>query len=312
MKALIADDEPVSRRLLESSLTRWGYDVVVARDGLEAWQMLQQDDAPTLVVLDWLMPGLNGVELCREIRARELQPYTYIMLLTVKREQDSVLEGLEAGADDFVTKPFDPKELKVRLRTGTRLLFLLDQLVAARDSLRDLATHDSLTGCWNRRTILETLGNEINRAYRQKSSVGVVFIDLDNFKSINDTHGHLAGDRVLREAAHTMAALARPYDSLGRYGGEEFLLILPGCDRMNAVSHAGRMRLALADHVVKTSTVDIRFTASFGVTVAERDARADLNGLIQAADAAMYRAKRAGRNRVEFAAFGESLLASAG
>jgi two-component system, cell cycle response regulator len=301
MRVLVADDEIVSRRLLESSLTRWGYEVLVAADGLEALRIFQAENAPKLAVLDWMMPGLDGVELCRAIRSRKDDSYTYVLLLTAKQTKDEVIEGLEAGADDYITKPFEPQELRVRLRTGKRILYLLDQITTAQESMRQLASHDPLTKLWNRSAIVEQLDTEINRCNREQSSVGVVLIDLDHFKLINDTYGHLAGDRVLREASETMNGMIRPYDAVGRYGGEEFLMVLPGCDQINAVSHAERIRQALASIVVGTQSGDIHFSASFGVTVVDADTPADVQMAINAADSALYAAKRAGRNRVEFA-----------
>ena len=300
MKVLIADDEIISRRLLDSSLRRWGYEAVVASDGIEASQVLRGPDPPKLAILDWLMPGLDGVQLCRELRQREKESYTYVLLLTGKHTKRDVVQGLEAGADDYMIKPFDPQELEVRLRTGKRILFLLDELTATREMLRDLAAHDPLTKLWNHNSILELLDTEIYRAERQKSSVGVVLLDLDHFKEINDTHGHLVGDHVLREAAGAMSGTIRPYDAVGRFGGEEFLVILPGCDEINATSHAERLRLAFDRLVVKTDREEVRFTASLGVTVVRTNTRVDAKAAVFTADAAMYAAKRAGRNRVEF------------
>jgi two-component system, cell cycle response regulator len=201
MKVLIADDETVSLRLLESSLRRWGYDVVVAKDGLEASQILLSPDSPKLAVLDWMMPGMDGIQLCQEIRRNKPEPYTYILLLTGKRAQDDVIAGLDAGADDYVTKPFDPAELKVRLRTGKRILFLQEQLINAREALRDQATHDRLTGLWNRAAILDMLNSELARAARQGAPVAIMMADLDSFKAINDTYGHPTGDDVLVSAS---------------------------------------------------------------------------------------------------------------
>ena len=245
MKVLIAEDEVVSRCLVERLLSRWGYDVVVATDGLEALRILKHPDAPKLVVFDWLMPGMDGAQLCREIRGRKQEPYTYILLLTGKRTKGDVIEGLDAGADDYITKPFEPQELKVRLHTGKRILCLQDQLIAAREALRDVAMHDSLTGLWNRGAIREFLASEVARAQRQGSSVGIVLADLDHFKSVNDTYGHPVGDAVLCNVARAMRGATRPYDSVGRHGGEEFMILLPGCDPMNAVSHAERLRAAI-------------------------------------------------------------------
>jgi len=307
MKVLIADDEAVSRWLLESSLRRWGYDVVVAHDGDEAWRILQQPNAPQLVVFDWLMPGLDGVQLCRAVRAHRLEPYTYILLLTTKRGQKNVVEGLEAGADDYIAKPFDPQELKVRLRTGKRILYLMDQVIAAREAMRDLAMRDSLTGLWNRGTIFNMLAAEAARATRQGASLGVVLVDLDHFKNVNDSYGHDTGDVVLRHTSDSLQSMVRPYDAVGRHGGEEFLVLLPGCDQINAVSQAERLRAALAGRTVQTSAGPIEVTASMGVTVLGRDAQVDPQTLFCAADTALYRAKHNGRNRVEFEPAGQAV-----
>lgn len=307
MKVLIADDEAVSRWLLESSLRRWGYDVQVAHDGDEAWRILQQPNAPQLVVFDWMMPGMDGLQLCRAVRGHKLEPYTYIILLTTKRGQKDVVEGLESGADDYISKPFDPQELKVRLRTGKRILYLMDQVIAAREAMRDLAMRDSLTGLWNRGAIFNMLTAEAARATRQGATMGVVLIDIDHFKTINDTHGHDTGDTVLRHAAETLQRLVRPYDAVGRHGGEEFLVLLPGCDQINAVSQAERLRAAISSRPIQTANGPIELSASLGVTVLGRDCEVDPQTLFCAADAALYRAKNAGRNRVEFEPAGQTV-----
>jgi two-component system cell cycle response regulator len=298
MKVLIAEDEAVSRRLLQAALTRWGYDVVTANDGYAALTIMQGPNPPKLVVFDWMMPGLDGVELCREIRAQPQMPYTYILMVTSKRTQENVVSGLSAGADDYITKPFDPEELRVRLRTGKRIVCLQDQLIAAREALLEAATHDSLTGLWNRAAILNTLVAELERTDRDHGSVGVVIVDLDEFKGVNDTHGHLVGDEVLRAVARTMRANVRPYDSVGRLGGEEFMIVLPGCNVLNATSHAERLRTAIADMVITTEAGPLSITASMGVSVGASSLKAW--GLVRAADQALYSAKRTGRNRVEF------------
>jgi len=312
MRVLVAEDEAVSQRVLEGTLRRWGYDVVVACDGLEAIRLLNEPDAPKLAILDWLMPGLNGVEICKEIRRSRAEPYIYILLLTSKKDRRDVIEGLDAGADDYVIKPFDPQELQVRLRTGKRILYLQEQLIAARESLREQATHDSLTGLFNRAALFEQLASELGRRKRHGGSLGVVLIDLDRFKQINDRHGHLVGDQALRAAAKAMQSCTRAYDTIGRFGGEEFIVILPGCDQMNAISHAERMRAALGQISIPFQDGCIRISASFGVTVASPGSDPDACQLIRAADTALYRAKDNGRDRVEFAACEELAPAACG
>ncbi len=308
MKVLIADDEPMSRRLLEASLTRWQYQVVIAADGYEAFDILRQADAPKLAVLDWLMPRMDGLELCRKIRARQAEPYTYVVLLTGKQQRSDIIEGLDAGADDYMTKPFEPDELRVRLRTGKRILYLQDQLIAAREAMREQATHDSLTGLYNRAAILEILENELARQQRHGGSLGLVLIDLDRFKQINDKHGHLVGDAVLREAAKAMRLISRPYDAIGRLGGEEFIVVLPGCDKTNAVSHAERMRAAIASISVPSVSGSVAVTASAGVSVAMPGEKNGALHLMRTADVALYRAKDNDRNCVILA--GETLSES--
>lgn len=313
MKVLVAEDELISRRLLESSLGRWGYEPILAGDGFEALNILEQADSPKLAILDWLMPGLSGLEVCQEIRRKKPDPYTYIMLLTAKTGKTDIISGLDAGADDYITKPFDAQELQVRLRTGKRILYLQDQLIAAREAMREQATHDSLTGLWNRGAILDILASELSRRNRLGGSLGLVLVDLDHFKQLNDQHGHAAGDDVLTAAANTMRASTRPYDSVGRLGGEEFLIVLPGCDKMNAISHAERMRAAISRvFVASASGAPIEVTASLGVAVVGDDFDAPTAELIAIADAAMYQAKDKGRNRVEFADLPQSLADIAG
>jgi two-component system cell cycle response regulator len=299
MKVLIAEDEAVSRRLLEASLRRWGYDVVVAANGRVALDILERPDAPKLVIFDWLMPGLDGIQLCQQVRAKQNDPYTYILLLTSKRNQRDVVEGLSAGADDYITKPFDPQELKVRLRAGKRIVCLQDQLIAARESLRHLAMHDSLTQLWNRAAIQDLLVAEVARSRREGATLGVVVADLDHFKNVNDTYGHPVGDAVLCETADALRKSTRPYDAIGRIGGEEFLVVLPGCNQINAVSHAERLRFAISETWVETVAGRVQVTASLGVAVLGKGGDGDAQSLVRAADEALYRAKRNGRNRVE-------------
>jgi len=304
VKILIADDSIVSRHLLEATLRKWGYEVVVACDGAEALNLLQKENAPTLAILDWMMPGLTGLEVCRQIRKRSREPYTYILLLTSKSQKEDLIEGMDAGADDYITKPFDQHELQVRLRAGTRLVDLQAELMAAREALREQATKDSLTHLWNRSSIFDILCRELSRAGREGNPVGVVMVDLDHFKAVNDTHGHFAGDAVLCEAARRMQHAIRPYDSIGRYGGEEFLILLPGCDEESCFAQGERLRKHLSQSTMSLTDTSIAVTASLGVTTAIPGQPWTPEDLIRKADEALYLAKKMGRNRVEFLAYG--------
>jgi two-component system cell cycle response regulator len=304
MRILIADDSIVSRHLLDATLRRWGYEVVVACDGNEAWRLLQADDAPKIAILDWMMPGLTGPEVCRKVRgtAKDKDLYTYILLLSSKSQREDLIEGMESGADDYLTKPFDQHELQVRLRPGMRILELQHELISAREELRDQATKDFLTRIWNRSSILDILGRELQRGARENRPVGLVLADLDYFKSVNDTYGHFAGDAVLREFVRRMSGSIRPYDALGRYGGEEFLIVLPGCDAGVTEKQAERMREALASEPMWFNEESQLITCSFGATAWMPGSGATEEALIRVADDALYAAKRQGRNRVVYQA----------
>jgi diguanylate cyclase (GGDEF)-like protein len=299
IRVLAAEDNPVFQTMLRSLLTKWGYDPVIARDGAEAWRALDSEGAPRLAILDWMMPGMDGVEICRRVRAAAREPYIYIVLLTARTDSRDLVEGMEAGADDYLTKPFAAHELRVRLRAGRRILDLQSQLMAAREALRIQATYDNLTGIANRGTILDALHAELSRASRERRPVAVLMSDIDRFKSINDTYGHQAGDDILREAAHRMKSAIRAYDSVGRYGGEEFLVMLPGCDAEGARAQAERIREAFVSEPFLARGKLLPVTCSFGVSFRERGLPEDADALIREADVALYAAKANGRNRVE-------------
>lgn len=295
-KILIAEDDPVSQRMLQSFLTKWGYEIIAVSSGTEALRVLEGPDAPPLAVLDWMMPGMEGPEICREIRKDPERPYTYVLLLTARTQKEDLLKGLEAGADDYLTKPFDVQELRARLHVGRRILDLQHHLLAATDELRFRASHDMLTGIPNRGTILEAVNRERARQIRDGGSFGVILADLDHFKAVNDTHGHLAGDIVLKEAACRMRACVRSYDSVGRYGGEEFLIVVPTGDGNSTAAVAERVREAISEKPVMTESGPISVTASLGIAVSiDRDAKE----VLRSADEALYCAKARGRNRVE-------------
>jgi diguanylate cyclase (GGDEF)-like protein len=296
-RILIADDEVISRTVLDETLSRWGYEVIVARDGDEAWTALAGEGAPQLAILDWQMPGLDGPEICRRLRAEPRESYVYVLLLTARDNRSDVIAGLASGADDYLTKPFDRHELQARLTVGRRILRLQEELIQAREALRIEATHDSLTGLWNRRGVLAILSADLGRAARERTPLAVVVTDLDHFKAINDTRGHLAGDEVLREAARRLQLAVRPYDGVGRMGGEEFLVVLPGTSLEDAVEVAERVRRLIAASPVAVAGGELSVTLSAGVAAAS-PGLADPDRLLAAADGALYQAKRGGRNRV--------------
>ena len=298
MPVLVAEDNPVFQSMLRNMLTKWGYDVRITRNGLEAWEAMQAAAAPHLAVLDWMMPYMDGVEVCRRIRTAAREPYVYVLLLTARTESQDLVEGMEAGADDYLTKPFNAQELRVRLRAGRRILDLQQQLMEARHALRVQATHDALTGLLNRGRALEILATEIARSERELRPLAVLMVDLDRFKQINDTHGHMAGDAVLRQAARRMQAVTRQYDSAGRYGGEEFLIVLPGCGARDGYAQAERIREAFARELFAAGGESLRVTCSIGVSSRDACAAGDADRVIREADAALYDAKNRGRNRV--------------
>jgi two-component system, cell cycle response regulator len=300
---LIAEDDPIFRRILESWFKRWDYQVTAVQNGLDAWEVLQKDDAPPLAVLDWMMPGLDGIELCSKIRSRDQGPYRYVILLTAKDEKQDLIAGLEAGADDYLTKPFDVDELHARVRAGKRILDLQAALMEAQRALRYDASHDGLTTIWNRSAILDLLIGEMERSRRSGESMGIIMADIDFFKKINDSHGHLVGDAVLREVGHRLQSGLRSYDSVGRYGGEEFLVVVPGCDPLNLKVTAERLRRKVADTPVETAAGPVPVTISLGLAATQVTASGLVGreALLHDADQALYAAKAAGRNRVESA-----------
>jgi two-component system cell cycle response regulator len=301
MKILIAEDEPAFRHLLEEILVKWGYEVVIARDGNEAYQILLSENAPQLAVLDWKMPGMEGIEICRKIREDEKDFYTYIILLTSQHRDEDLVIGMEAGADDYIIKPFKHNELRVRLRAGRRIIELQNELLAAREILYAKATHDSLTGLLNHEEILDILDKELARSERDGVCVSIIMADIDHFKKINDTYGHLAGDAVLRIIAQEMHSMERSYDSIGRYGGEEFLIVLPECCMECAVAFAERLRSCVSRDSIDTSEGMIAVTISLGVAAGGKGQKLNEYRLVKAADTALYKAKENGRNRVEIA-----------
>lgn len=288
MQVLINSGEP----LLARTLARWGYEPLLAADGRDALEQLAARQPVALAILNYEMEGLRGDGLCRLLRSAASERYVYVILLMEKTQQDDLLEALEQGADDYLVKPYDAYELRCKLLVAKRILGLQERLLVQ-------ATHDSLTGLWNRKAAMDALSRELARASRERRPVGLLLADLDHFKQINDTYGHLAGDCVLQTVASRLKSALRAYDTVGRYGGEEFLIISPGCDEEALLRRAENLRAVVANEPVAAPEASIAVSLSLGAAVAIGEVAQDQ--LLKAADEALYSAKRAGRNRVEIA-----------
>ena len=300
-RVLVAEDDPLYRRALQRFLTRKGYAVQLVNDGLQALADATSPDAPRLLVLDWMMPGLPGPEVCRRLRAAPRERYQYILLLTAKHTTADIVEGLEAGADDYLTKPFNVYEFFARMHVGERMIKLQDRLLAAQEALRFQATHDPLTGMWNRGALFELLHAEAERVQRKATSLSLFLIDLDHFKRVNDDFGHLVGDAILHEVAQRLSAAVRLYDIVGRYGGEEFIVAATELESERPQQFAERLRLAVSSSPVWIAERSVSITVSVGVANSDSSVECSIERLIQTADAALYEAKHNGRNRVEMA-----------
>ena len=302
MKILIADDDVISRRILGKMLERAGYEVLALDNGRKAVEHLSRVDGPRLALIDWVMPELDGPGVCLEVRRLAGKSYVYMILLTSKESKEDIVAGLKSGADDYLIKPCHSEELKARLLAGQRILQLEDKLVEAREEMRFKASHDSLTSLWNRGVILELLDKELERSRRERSFVSLILGDIDHFKQINDLHGHPVGDEVLQQVAKRLRGSLRSYDFVGRYGGEEFLILLIGCDAIRTRIRAEQIREAVACHEFPTARGPLTLTISVGA-LACTEWPTGITGaeLLKDADEALYRAKADGRNRVIFA-----------
>jgi diguanylate cyclase (GGDEF)-like protein len=299
MRILVADDDLTSRLVLAGVLRKWGHEVVATVDGTEAWDAMRRPDAPALAILDWMMPGLSGVEVCSRVRGLCSDQPPYLIILTSKGEKADVVAGLEAGADDYLAKPFDPGELRARVDVGRRIIELQVRLLEARDALAHEATHDPLTGALNRRAFADVLARAISEERRHHDGLALGICDVDEFKAVNDTHGHQVGDEVLVGIVRLITGSLRGHDVLGRYGGDEFVLLARHARDADAGMLFERLRAAIADHPIPTRVGGIAVTLSFGVSRWSEGQTED--ALLAAADAALYRAKSAGRNRVALA-----------
>lgn len=298
---LIAEDNPVSRKLMEMMLRQEGYEVVSAKDGREALKVFKERFFP-IILTDWEMPEMDGLELCRAIRESLVEGYVYIFLITARDLKNDIIVGFEAGADDYLTKPFDRSELIARLKTALRVLELEKSLKDAYEKIRLLSITDKLTGCYNRTYMDEYLVKEITRATRYHRPVSLVMADIDHFKQVNDTHGHQAGDLILKNFVLSMReGMRKDVDWIARYGGEEFLMVLPETGFESAMLSAERLRRIVSESVSSYDEKEIRITASFGVVGFNPSAKIrtiPCEAIINQADKALYQAKDEGRNRV--------------
>jgi two-component system cell cycle response regulator len=300
IKVLVADDSAVSRKLVELTLSEKQYSLIFAKSGRETLKLFAEHH-PAIVIIDWMMPDLTGIEICQHIRSRSHASYTYIMLLTGMSAKESVVEGLAAGADDYLTKPFDQEELRARAGVGLRIIELQREIEAKNLLLKELALTDALTGLPNRRAIEDWATRQLSGAARYGFSFWVALADLDHFKTVNDTHGHDAGDTVLKAFSEILRSNSRHSDICGRIGGEEFLLILTHATEENAKGAIDRVRAELEATKFNFDGSSLTVTASFGLAGFTGTRAPDFNRLVSQADAALYSAKRHGRNRLELA-----------
>ena len=301
MKILVVDDEQLDRRIVEKNLTRLGHTVVLANNGEAAWEFLQ-DKSIRFVITDWNMPGVDGIQLIKKIRSAPLPGYVYVILITANNMDEDIVEGLSAGADDYLTKPFNPTELKARVAVGERVLALEDSLVQANNKLEKIAMVDNLTGLHTRRAIYKIARDELERARRTFDPISVIFLDLDNLKIINDEHGHLTGDEALKVVAHVIKERCRVYDGIGRWAGDEFLVILPGTPTIQGEKVAIRIIEGIAATKLALSeggALTIHASAGVATITKMTESATLLDDIIQRADEALYRAKEAGGNQVQ-------------
>jgi diguanylate cyclase (GGDEF)-like protein len=299
VKILVADDSPIYRKLVEQSLSEEHYTVLLAKSGRQALDLFTEHQ-PALVITDWSMPDISGIELCQRIRRDYEQFYAYVILLTGNTDKEEVIEGLAAGADDYLTKPFHPGELQARVRVGRRIVDLHREIQDKNRQLEEMALTDSLTGLPNRRAIDFWASRQLRAAARHDFPIWVVMADLDHFKSINDTHGHDAGDIVLKSFAEILKSNTRSSNICGRLGGEEFLVVITHVEKENAAIAIERIRKQFAAQKFTVADSNFGATASFGIAGIRATACPDFSELVTRADAALYSAKRQGRNRIEF------------
>jgi len=292
MRILIVDDDHFQRALLEMVVKKTGYDVVSAQDGVIAWKLMEEERF-RMVITDWLMEGMDGIELIKRIRAADWPGYTYTLLITAREGRSSIIDGLRSGADDYLAKPFDEEELLARIAIGERVLKLEDKLV-------EQAQRDALTGLFNRRALYDHIRREMLRASRGGLSMGLIMADIDHFKNINDTWGHISGDRVLVHLAGIMREATRAYDHIGRWGGEEFMILLPEADHEKTRLVAERIRSSVETQTARSvngEEIPMTVSLGYGSFLPDREWQ-EIEPMISRVDAALYQAKTTGRNSV--------------
>ena len=312
MQILVAEDSTVSQRLLKRILDKWGYDITLVDNGNDAWLALQEPDAPSLAILDWIMPGLSGPEVCRKIRQNPQTSDTYAILLTAKEGKASIIEGLEAGADDYIAKPFNNDELRARIHVGERVFRLREELAGRVKQIEEtyhqlevLSSLDPLTGIANRRSFDTAISREFRRATRNGTPLSFFMLDIDFFKSYNDFYGHLTGDECLIKVANILKeTMERGTDLVARYGGEEFAILGPEVGEGETCKLAEKIRKAVWDEQIEHQKSEISpyLTISIGCTCFMPDQsnstgqKIKSKDLISQADKALYQAKNNGRN----------------
>lgn len=299
---LVAEDHAATRRFLEKLLTKAGYEVTTTRNGREALDRFRQTFHP-IVLIDWIMPEVNGLELCAALRENPDQGYVYIIFVTARNSKDDLVEALQVGADDYVTKPFDRGELLARIKTGVRVLALERSLKEANEEIRMMSVLDPLTGLYNRRYLNEHLEQEVKRSLRYGHALHIALCDIDHFKTVNDTYGHQVGDDVLSAFGDFMkSSIRQKVDWVARYGGEEFVLVFPETDARGARTVSERLREAIAQKRFEAREKTIQITASFGISGFHPDHHERTlspDTLLMKADHSLFKAKQGGRNRVE-------------
>jgi diguanylate cyclase (GGDEF)-like protein len=299
LTVLVADDSSVFRKLIEHSLSGANYNLIFAKSGQEALDIFAKN-APDIAIVDWMMPDMTGGDVCRQIRASKTGSHTYVMIVTANTEKRKLVEGLAAGADDYLTKPFDAEEFAARLGVGSRTVRLHRDLAEKNRLLEALVLTDALTGLPNRRALEEWAGRQLSGAARHKFSFWVVFADLDKFKTVNDRFGHYAGDTVLKQFARVLSQHSRKSDICARIGGEEFVFVLTHNTAETSRAVIDKIRVQFGQTPFQFGGETILVTASFGVAEFHESKNENFDALMRRADQALFDAKRLGRNRIEY------------